>query len=52
MATIGRLLARQTGLAIETDANVLKQLALLCCAGLLASVLMVTYGVDLSPGFF
>jgi hypothetical protein len=31
---------------------ILKQLALFCCAGLLVSLLMMSYGVDLSPGFF
>jgi hypothetical protein len=30
----------------------LKQLALLCGAGLLVSLLLLSYGVDLSPGFF
>jgi len=30
----------------------LKQIALFCAAGLLVSVLLLTYGVDLSPGFF
>jgi hypothetical protein len=25
---------------------------LFCCAGLLVSLLMMSYGVDLSPGFF
>jgi hypothetical protein len=30
----------------------LKQLALLCGASLLVSPLSMTYGLDLSPGFF
>jgi hypothetical protein len=30
----------------------LKQLALLCAAGQFVSLLMLTYGLDLSPGFF
>jgi hypothetical protein len=34
---------------IEIDA--LKQLALLCGAGLLVSLLLMTYGLDLNPGF-
>jgi hypothetical protein len=34
------------------DIDVLKQLALLCGAGLLVSLLAMTYGLDLSPGFF
>ena len=34
------------------DSEVLKQLALFCGAGLLVSLLLLSYGVDLSPGFF
>ena len=34
------------------DNEILKQLALLCAAGLFVSLLMLTYGIDLSPGFF
>jgi hypothetical protein len=34
----------------EIDA--LKQIAMFCGAGLLVSLLLATYGVDLSPGFF
>jgi hypothetical protein len=34
----------------QTDA--LRQVALLCGAGLLVLLLLMTYGVDLSPGFF
>jgi hypothetical protein len=29
-----------------------KQIVLLCAAGLFVSLLLLTYGVDLSPGFF
>ena len=51
MATIVRVLARalpKTPLEIE----ILKQLGLFCGAGLLVSLLMMTYGIDLSVGFF
>jgi hypothetical protein len=51
MAALGRVLARAfpaTSLEIET----LKQLALFCGAGLLVSLLLMTYGLDLSAGFF
>jgi hypothetical protein len=34
------------------ESDMLKQLLLLGCAGLFLSVVMMTYGVDLSPGFF
>jgi hypothetical protein len=51
MATIARITARKVP-ATEAEAGVLKQVALFCCAGLLVSLLMMSYGVDLSPGFF
>ena len=51
MAAIARVLARAFP-ATPTEAEILKQLALLCGAGLLVSLLMMTYGLDLSPGFF
>jgi hypothetical protein len=50
MAAVARALSR--ALITFNDAEVLKQLALFCGAGLLVSLLLLTYGVDLSPGFF
>ena len=50
MTAIGRVLSRTIVTVNEND--ILKQIALLCAAGLLVSVLMLTYGIDLSPGFF
>jgi hypothetical protein len=50
MIAIGRVLSRT--IITVNDNEVLKQLALLCGAGLLVSLLMLTYGIDLSPGFF
>jgi hypothetical protein len=51
MAAIVRVLAR--ALPKESiEIEILKQLALFCGAGLLVSLLMMTYGLDLSPGFF
>jgi hypothetical protein len=37
---------------IAKEIDCLKQIALFCGAGLLVSLLLLTYGVDLSPGFF
>jgi hypothetical protein len=37
---------------IAKDIDCLKQIALFCGAGLLVSLLLLTYGVDLSPAFF
>jgi ribose/xylose/arabinose/galactoside ABC-type transport system permease subunit len=50
MATIARALSR----AIFTinRVEILKQLVLFAAAGLFVSLLMLTYGIDLSPGFF
>jgi ribose/xylose/arabinose/galactoside ABC-type transport system permease subunit len=35
-----------------TGVDVLKQIMLVCGAGLLVTLLLLTYGLDLSPGFF
>jgi hypothetical protein len=51
MAAITRAFSRAFSVSIP-ESDTLKQLLLLACAGLLVSVLLMTYGVDLSPGFF
>ena len=51
MAAIARVLARAFP-AASPEIETLKQLGMLCAAGLLVSVLMMTYGLDLSAGFF
>jgi hypothetical protein len=51
MTAIARAVSRAFQSA-TTDIDVLKELALLCGAGLLVSLLLLTYGLDLSPGFF
>ena len=50
MTTIARVVSR----AIFTinRVEILKQLVLFAAAGLFVSLLMQTYGLDLSPGFF
>ena len=50
MTAIVHALSRTFHSAREIDA--LKQIALFCAAGLLVSLLLLTYGLDLSPGFF
>ena len=51
MAAIVRVLAR--ALPKESlEVEILKQIALFCGAGLLVSLLMLTYGLDLSVGLF
>jgi hypothetical protein len=51
MAAIARVLTRKfpkTALEVE----ILRQLAMLCGAGLLVLLILMSYGLDLSPGFF
>ena len=50
MTAIERALSR--AIITINDNEILKQLALLCAAGRFVSLLMLTYGIDLSPGFF
>jgi len=50
VAAIVRTLFRTFHSTSEID--VLKQLAMLSGAGLLVSLLALSYGIDLSPGFF
>ena len=50
MAALVRALSRAFITINEVD--VLKQLVLFAAAGLFVSLLLLTYGVDLSPGFF
>jgi len=50
MTAIGRVLSRT--IVTINESEILKQFALLCAAGLFVSLLMLTYGLDLSPGLF
>jgi hypothetical protein len=50
MTAIARRLSRAFVAASEIE--VFKELVLFCAAGLFVSLLMLTYGLDLSPGFF
>ena len=50
MAALARTLARAFGTEVEVE--VLKIMAICCGAGLLVSLAIASYGVDLSPGFF
>lgn len=38
--------------AAAAEFEILKVLAIFCGIGLLASLLVASYGIDLSPGFF
>jgi ribose/xylose/arabinose/galactoside ABC-type transport system permease subunit len=50
MTAITRALSRAFITVSEIDT--LKQILLFCLAGLFVSVLLMTYGIDLSPGLF
>ena len=50
MTAIARVFSR--ALTTINGNEILKQIVLLCAAGLFVSLLMLTYGIDLSPGFF
>jgi hypothetical protein len=50
MAAIARVLSRATG--TDVDVEIVKMLAIFCGAGLLISLLLAAYGLDLSEGFF
>jgi ribose/xylose/arabinose/galactoside ABC-type transport system permease subunit len=50
MAVIARALSR--AFIVINEVESLKQLVMFAAAGLFVSLLMLTYGIDLSPGFF
>jgi hypothetical protein len=50
MAAIARILSRRSGAQI--DVETLKTIAMFCGVGLTVSLLMASYGLDLSAGFF
>jgi hypothetical protein len=51
MTAFARVLARAFPLS-PSRAAVFKQIALFCAAGLFVALLLASYGLDLSPGFF
>jgi hypothetical protein len=51
MATLVRILSRALP-DNESELETLKTIAMLCGVGLLVSLMLATYGLDLSPGFF
>lgn len=50
MTAIARAFSR--AIAAVNEVELLKQFVLFCAAGLFVGLLMLTHGVDLSPGFF
>jgi hypothetical protein len=50
MTAIARALSR--AFVSVNEFETLKQLLLFCLAGLFVSMLLMTYGIDLRPGFF
>ncbi|SHL90996.1 hypothetical protein SAMN05444159_7163 [Bradyrhizobium lablabi] len=50
MTAIARVLSRVSG--TQVDVEILKTIAMFCGVGLFVSLLLATYGLDLSAGFF
>ena len=50
MATLARMLSRASG--YEIDVETLRPIVIFCGAGLLFAFLLMSNGIDLSPGFF
>jgi hypothetical protein len=50
MTAIARIVSSASGTRI--DADTVKTVIMFCAAGLAVSLLIASYGVDLSPGFF
>ena len=50
MAAIARVLSRASG--TEVDVETIKTLVMFCGVGLTVSLLLASYGLDLSAGFF
>jgi hypothetical protein len=50
MATIARVLSRASG--TDVDVETIKTLVMFCGVGLTVSMMLASYGLDLSPGFF
>lgn len=50
MTALARVLSRTTG--IEIDVDTLRPILVFCAAGLLFSLLLMSYGADLNPGLF
>jgi hypothetical protein len=50
MQTIAKALSRISGTSV--DVETLKTIIIFCAIGLTVSLICMTYGLDLSPGFF
>lgn len=50
MTAIARVLARVSG--TQVDVETLKTIVMFCGVGLVVSLLVASYGLDLSPGLF
>jgi hypothetical protein len=50
MATFAKVLSRASG--AEVDLEIIRTLVMFCGVGLTVSLLLASYGLDLSAGFF
>jgi hypothetical protein len=51
MTAIARVISRAFH-TTSLEGEAFKQIVMFCGAGLLVSLILMTYGLDLSPGFF
>jgi hypothetical protein len=51
MTAVARVLSRRLP-ASQADIETLKTIGIFCGVGLLVSLMLASYGLDLSPGFF
>ena len=52
MAAIAKVLSRALPDTTSADVEILKTVAIFCGVGLAVSLMVASYGLDLSPGFF
>jgi hypothetical protein len=51
MVTIAKVLSRASGTEVDVE-SLKKTIVMFCAVGLTVSLMMASYGLDLSPGFF
>jgi hypothetical protein len=52
MAAIAKVLSHAFPDTTSSDVEILKTIAIFCGVGLVVSLIVASYGLDLSPGFF
>jgi hypothetical protein len=52
MAAIAKVLSQAFPATTSADVEILKTIAIFCGVGLAVSLIVASYGIDLSPGLF